>query len=142
MTKQRFTLIFPPESSTKPITYTLIKEFDIQVNILKAEITVGKKGYLLMEVKGEEENLEKGLRFLKEENIRVIPINRQIIIKQDECVHCGACTGVCFPEALKMDRDTWQLLFRPGECIACGLCVNSCPLGIISVGLGYGDSDE
>jgi ferredoxin len=142
MTKQRFTLIFPPESSTKPITYTLIKEFDIQVNILKAEITVGKKGHLLMEVKGEEENLEKGLRFLKEENIRVIPINRQIIIKQDECVHCGACTGVCFPEALKMDRDTWQLLFRPGECIACGLCVNSCPLGIISVGLGYGDSDE
>ncbi len=58
MIGRRFTLVFPPESSTKPITYMLIIKYDIEVNILKAEITAGKEGRLLMALKGKVKNLQ------------------------------------------------------------------------------------
>jgi ferredoxin len=142
MTKQRFTLNFPPESSEKPLTYHLIKDYNLKINILKAEITAGKEGHLLIEVEGDEADLENGLKFLMDENIEVIPLNQQITLKEDECVHCGACTAVCFPGALKLDRATWKLIFKPEECVVCGLCVNACPLGIINIGFGTGVRGE
>jgi ferredoxin len=142
MLRERYTLIFPPECSTKPITYLLIKRFDIEVNILKAEITAGKEGHLLIEMKGESDSLEKGLEFLRKEKINVIPLIKQISIEEDECVHCGACTAVCFSGALKMDRNAWKLDFNPEECVVCGLCVNTCPLKIIKIGFGQEDAYE
>jgi len=142
MVKEKFTLIFPSESSTKPITYLLIKNYDIRVNILKAEITAGKEGHLLIEVEGEKDNLDNGLHFLKNENIDVIPIKSQINIKEDECVHCGACTAVCSSGALKLDRNTWKLNFNTEDCFVCGLCINACPLRIIDIGFGHEISNK
>ncbi|MBA1336331.1 MAG: hypothetical protein HPY66_2766 [Firmicutes bacterium] len=142
MLKERYTLVFPPESSTKPITYLLIKQYDIEVNILKAEITAGKEGHLLIEVRGEEGNLRDGLEFLKSERINVLPLVDQISLREEECVHCGSCTSVCFSGALTMDRDTWMVNFDPGECVACGLCVHSCPLKIININFGQDDVYE
>ena len=138
MVKKRFTLTFPPESSTKPLTYLLIKDYDIKVNILKAEITAGKKGHLLIEVQGEKDNLDNGLKFLKNEKIDVIPLSEQIYIDEDQCVHCGACTAVCFSGALSMNRETWTLDFNLENCVVCGLCVSACPLRIITTDFGYG----
>ncbi len=139
---KRFTLSFPPESSTKPLTYLLIKNYDIKVNILKAEITAGKKGNLLIEAEGEEDDLNRGLEFLKNENIDVLPLDRQISVDQDSCVHCGACTAVCFSGALTLDRETWRLNVTPANCVVCGLCINACPLKIINIGFGHGVQNE
>ncbi len=136
MVKERFTLKFPPESSTKPLTYHLIKDFDLKVNILKAEITAGKEGHLLVEVEGDRSKLQEGLDFLRREKLEVVPINKQVKIKYEECVHCGACTAVCFSGALSMDRDEWKVVFSPDKCVVCELCVNACPLRIISIDFG------
>lgn len=129
--KERFILNFPPKSSEKPITYYLIKDFDFKVNILRAEITAGKEGRLLIEVEAGEEDLKRGLDYLKNETVQIYPLSREINIDTDECVHCGLCTAVCISGALEMDRKSWELEFNPDKCVACELCINACPLRLI-----------
>ncbi len=51
-TKRRMVLRFPADSVNEPITYTLIKEYDVIINILNADITHGKEGNLLIEMIG------------------------------------------------------------------------------------------
>lgn len=131
--KERFILRFAPECSERPITYYLIKDYDVMVNILRAEITPGKEGRLLIEVEAEEENLKRGLRFLKDEKVGVYPLSREITIEKESCVHCGLCTAVCFSGALEMDRESWELTFDPGKCVACELCIKACPLRLINL---------
>jgi ferredoxin len=131
--KERFVLNFPPKSSEKPITYYLVKDFDFKVNILRAEITAGKEGRLLIEVETEEENLKRGLEYLKKEMVQIFPLSREISINKEECVHCGLCTAVCFSGALEMDRRSWELEFSPDKCVACELCIKACPLRLINL---------
>lgn len=131
--KERFILRFPPECSEKPITYYLIKDYDLKVNILRAEITPGKEGRLLIEVEASEDNLRKGIQYLKDELVSAHPLSREITIREEECVHCGLCTAVCFSGALEMDRERWELTFNPERCVACELCMKACPLRLINL---------
>ena len=61
----------------------------------------------------------------------IIPLNQQITVDQDRCIHCGACTAICLSGALSLDRDNWQLVFDSEKCVMCGLCVPACPLRLI-----------
>lgn len=136
MQRERFTMIFAPETYTKPITYQLVKEFDLKINILRAEITPGEEGHLLMEIEGDEGNMQKALRWLASEQIKVFAADKHVSIDKDACVHCGACCAVCFSGAIVMNRSTWQTEFTPDKCILCGLCINACPRKIIRIGFG------
>lgn len=129
--RRRFTIKFPPESAKIPLTYHLIKDYDFMVNILRAAITGEQEGRLLIEVEAEPDKLEQGLAFLKDHKVTIIPLDQQIIIDKDRCIHCGACTAVCFSGALSLDRTTWDLVFDSEKCVMCGVCVTACPLRII-----------
>lgn len=131
--KGRFILNMPPTSSNKPITWHLIKDFNFKVNIWRAQFNAGKEGHLLIEVDAREKDLQRGLKFLKQEGIQVLPLNRKIKIRKRDCVHCGACTAVCFMDALILDQKSSRLVFRPEKCLACELCVKACPLRIITI---------
>ncbi|NLK00225.1 MAG: 4Fe-4S binding protein [Clostridia bacterium] len=133
MKKLRFILEFPPECSDKPLTYHLVKDYDIKINILRGTISAGKEGKLLVEFEALEENLEGGRKFLESEGIRLVPIDRQVVLEKEKCIHCGACTAVCFTGALILSQTDWQLLFEPDKCVACQLCVEACPLNLITV---------
>lgn len=137
MEKKRFVLEFPPECSDKPVTYHLIKDFDLKVNILRGTITAGKEGKLLIEIEAEADNIEKALVFLREEGLGTKSISQQVFVDEEKCVHCGACTAVCFSGALKMNRENWKLELDPENCVACDLCVPACPLNLITVGFEY-----
>ena len=41
-TKKRMVLRFPAGTVNEPVTYTLIKEYDVLINILNDDITHGK----------------------------------------------------------------------------------------------------
>ncbi len=129
--RRRFTIKFPPESTKVPLTYHLIKDYDFMVNILRAAITGDQEGRLLIEVEAEPDKLEQGLAFLKSHNVTIIPLDQQIKIDKDRCIHCGACTAVCFSGALLLDRTNWEMVFDSEKCVMCGLCVTACPLRII-----------
>lgn len=129
--KRRFTIKFPPESTKIPLTYHLIKDYNLMVNILRAAITGEQEGRLLIEVEAEPDDLEQGLAFLKSHNVTIIPLDQQIRVDTSRCIHCGACTAVCFSGALALDREKWELAFDHEKCVMCGLCVTACPLRII-----------
>ncbi|NLY89579.1 MAG: 4Fe-4S binding protein [Firmicutes bacterium] len=134
MAKRRVVLTFPPELTEKPITYHLVKDYDLAINILRAKITPGEEGKLVLELSnGSAEMIEKGLDFLVKQGVGVEAVSREIFLTEEECIHCGACTAVCQPGALQVDPETARLRFDKERCIVCELCVPACPLGIIKV---------
>lgn len=131
--KRRIILTFPPLVIEKPVTYHLVKDYNFKVNILRAKIVSGEEGRLLFEVQADEDDLERGLEFLRSEGVEVTPLSKEIRWNKEACTHCGACTAVCGSGALSLDMDTWHLSFDVDRCVACELCVNACPFGLLSV---------
>lgn len=132
---KKYILSFPQELTSKPITYSLIKEFDLQINILHAEISASKKGFLLLDIYGEDKNIEKGFEFLKQQNVKFEPFKKQLDFKIDDCVHCGSCIGVCHSNALFLDNISREVNFNHQNCTVCGLCIDACPLQLFSINL-------
>ena len=69
ISKQRLVLRFPADSVNEPITYILIKEYDVRINILNADITPGKEGNLLIELSGEKESVDRARDYLKKKGV-------------------------------------------------------------------------
>ncbi len=134
MAKKKVVLIFPPELSESPLTYHLVKDFDLAINILKAKITPGEEGKLVVELSnGAEEKIQAGIDFLKEQGVFVEPVSKEIVLKEEECIHCGSCTAVCHPKALNITPPDWKLKFDKELCIVCESCVKACPMQVIKV---------
>lgn len=131
--KKRLVLTFPASRVEEPIVYHLIKDFDVLVNILNADITPGREGKLLIELKAPAENMAKAEEFMINRNIKLSPAMKSIMLREDDCVHCGSCSAVCFADALTMNLATRKLIFSPEKCIACELCLKACPLSLFSL---------
>jgi ferredoxin len=129
-------LRFPAETVNEPITYILIKEYDVQVNILNADITHGKEGNLLIEMSGQESNVDEALVYLESKHVEISPVVKTILFNESLCIHCGACASVCFPGALNLDQQSAELVFSPEKCVACELCIKACPLRLFELNFG------
>ena len=79
MAKMRVYLTFPSELIQVPIIYHLAKDFDVVTNIRRADVTPNW-GWVALELEGKEENLERGLAWLREKGIKVDPIDRDVLI--------------------------------------------------------------
>jgi len=134
--KRSVVLTFPPEKSNEPITYNLIKQYDIQVNILKAKLSAGKAGTLLLQLIGKQENLDAGIEYLKLQSITCEAVDKKISLKKDQCINCGACTAVCYSGALTMNNKNWLLDFDVHKCTVCELCLKACPLLLFEINFG------
>lgn len=125
-------LRFPKNITTRPISYHLVKDYDLVFNIFKAQIDYDEKGELAIEVTGLEKNIENGIEFLKNEGVEVTLLSKTIIHDEDLCVNCGLCTSVCPTQALAMSEDD-MLIFEREKCVACQMCVTTCPMNAMSV---------
>lgn len=124
---------FPAEKVTTPVTYHLIKDYGLQVNILHADIGLNKEGKLIADLEGDEANIQEGLKYVEKLGVSYRLFNKSIIWQEDKCVHCGACTAVCPSRALQMDPVDWSLTFDKEKCLVCELCVKACPLKVMCV---------
>ncbi len=136
MTSKRFVLTFSPEATGEPITYNLIKKYDIKVNIVKADVSPGKIGHLVMEMTAPAKVLKEGMEYIRQQNVECDPIEKKITCRDELCIHCGACSAVCFAGALTMERKSALLSFKPEKCVVCELCLKACPLKLFSIDLG------
>lgn len=127
MAKKRLVLSFPPELIDEPITYQLIKKYDLMVNILSARITPKEQGRLIMELSGRKKNLEAGLQFIEALGVTVQPIAQDVRWHEDRCIECTACTSICPTGALSVSRPEMKVLFNHEKCIVCELCIPACP---------------
>ncbi len=132
MVSRRVIITFPAGKAVQPLTYYLVKDFDLVINILFARISPDEEGTLVLEISNSQAtNIEKGIDFLRGKGLVVENLAKAINWDEAECIHCGACTAVCRSRALSLDHSTWRLDFDQSKCIVCELCIQSCPLGII-----------
>ncbi|MEI6863159.1 MAG: NIL domain-containing protein [Candidatus Omnitrophota bacterium] len=127
MVSKRIVLTFPHKMVDEPIVYKLVKDHDLQFNILQAKITPKEEGLMVLELKGTKENYAEGVKYLTSIGIKIKPLDQDVKRDEDRCTHCGACISICPTEALYVDKKTMKVIFEPEKCIACELCVKACP---------------
>lgn len=133
--KVKALLRFPPSHVARPVTYHLVKDYDLRINILHAQISSSSVGRLVMDIEGSETNLTQALSFLKGEGVEFELLNGSVSWNDATCVHCGACTAVCPAGCLTMDRKTWTLVFDKAQCLVCQACVIACPVGAMNIAI-------
>ncbi len=127
---------FPKEISDKPIIYRLIKEYDVEVNILRANILPQREGILIIEMAGAKQNIKDGLEYLKQLGVTIERLATRIRRDDERCFQCGACTGVCPVKALYIRRADMAVLFDADKCTGCNQCVLICPVRAMEMSLG------
>ncbi len=120
-------LRFPKEIVDKPIVTNLVRNYNLSFNILKAQIFPRKEGLMVMELRGNRKDYERGLQYLKDIGVIVESIAQGIRRDEEKCYQCGACTAVCPTGALHIKRPEMEVLFDTERCSACELCVKTCP---------------
>ncbi len=127
MIKQKVVLHFPASLVEQPFIYYLIRDYELMVNILRANINPRKEGQLIVEFSGEEANYKKGLEWLVENGVKILTLEQQIIWREDRCTHCGACSVICPTGALYIQRPEMLINFDETKCVACEHCLKTCP---------------
>ena len=133
MTKKKVVLSFPPDKVEEPITYRLITEYGLMINILRATIDPGKQGRMVVELSGEENRLALGLNYLEGVGVNVEPLTEEIQHLQEKCTSCTACVPVCPTGALGVDRGNWLVSYDTEKCVVCLSCLDACPYGAMEV---------
>jgi len=134
--KEKYVLEYTEDVVDEPIIYSLIKHFDIKVNILRAEISPGHEGSMLVEIESTPSCLQQAEAFLRERSVTMMSIAQSLGFNMKECINCGACTAVCFPGCLSIGEPDWNLRVERSKCTACGLCITACPLGLFTLKFG------
>jgi len=124
---KRIVLHFPKRLVDRPIVYHLIKDYNLEFNILKASVTPEEEGVMVLELKGEQQDYDQGIRYLTEAGVKIQSLSQDIIRNEERCTHCGACLTICPTAAFELDLKTRQINFDDEKCIACGLCIKACP---------------
>ncbi len=124
---KRIVLRFPRRLVERPIVYRLVKDYDLELNILKASITPEEEGLLVLELKGNQKEYDKGVDFLIKAGVRIQSLSQDVTRNEERCNHCGACITVCPTGAFRVDPKTRLVIFDNEKCIACGLCIPACP---------------
>ena len=131
--KNRIVLYFSAAQSEQPIIYRLVKEYDLIVNILKANINPQKEGLMVMELTGEKDNYESGISYLSGLGVSCEPLSETVMWDAALCIQCGACVSFCPTEALFMNRESMEVSFDNSKCVVCGMCLDCCPTRAITL---------
>jgi len=126
-------LRFPQKEVQQPIVCHLAKDFDLVFNILNARILHRREGVMVMELSGTKKHFKDGVRFLKEQGVRVQNASQEVSRNDEKCTHCGACTAVCPTGALWVRRPDMSVTFEQEKCSVCELCVTACPVRAMDV---------
>ena len=124
---KRIVLHFPRRMVERPIVYRLVKDYDLEFNILKASITPEEEGLLVLELKGDQKEYDKGIDFLLKAGVTIQALSQDVTRNEERCTNCGACITVCPASAFKVEPKTRLIKFDNKKCIACGLCIPACP---------------
>lgn len=78
MARRRLKLIFGPALVKEPVIYQLGRNFEIVTNIRRADVTKDQ-GWVLLEVSGEPEELDRGVEFLESRGVKVEPAEGDVV---------------------------------------------------------------
>jgi ABC-type methionine transport system ATPase subunit len=78
MATRQVMFTFPPDLVKEPIIFELGQQFEVMPNIRRADISE-TKGWVVLELEGEEKNIEAGIQWLASKGIRVDPVIGDIL---------------------------------------------------------------
>ena len=78
MAKRQVMFTFPEELIKEPIIYNLSHQFKVVTNIRRADISEDK-GWVVLEMEGEEREIERGIDWVKGKGVRVDPVIGDIV---------------------------------------------------------------
>ena len=78
MAKKQVMFTFPEHLIKEPIIYTLSHQFKVVTNIRRADISESK-GWAVLELDGEEEEIEMGIVWVTSKGVRVDPVTGDIV---------------------------------------------------------------
>ena len=78
MAKRRVRFTFPPELIPKPTIWQLGRDFEVITNIRRANVT-RNQGWVVLEVEGNLDDVERGLRWVSAQGIRVDPVGGDLV---------------------------------------------------------------
>lgn len=78
MAKRIIKLTFPKDLIKEPLTFTMATKYNIMPNIRRAKVTESV-GELVLELDGQEQDLDKGVEFLKKSGVIVESIVGDVI---------------------------------------------------------------
>jgi L-aspartate semialdehyde sulfurtransferase ferredoxin len=78
MMKKRVKLTFPQHLIREPVIFSMAKKYDIMPNIRRARVTENV-GEMILELEGENENIEKGIASLRQQGVDVELVEGDIV---------------------------------------------------------------
>jgi ABC-type methionine transport system ATPase subunit len=78
MAKRRIRFTFPEQLITEPLIYNLGRKFEIVTNIRRANVQE-RVGWVVLELEGDEDEIDRGLEWMTEAGVRVDPITGDLI---------------------------------------------------------------
>jgi len=78
MGRRRLKLIFGPDMVKEPVIYQLGKQFEIVTNIRRADVT-RDQGWVLLEITGEADELDRGVEYLESRGVKVEPAEGDLV---------------------------------------------------------------
>ncbi len=124
---RKIVLRFPKRMVDRPIVYHLVKDYDLEFNILKASVTPEEEGLMVLELKGDQKQYDKGIEFLLKTGVLIQSLSQDVTRNEERCTSCGACITVCPAGAFEVEPKSRHVSFYNEKCIACGLCIKACP---------------
>lgn len=78
MVKTRVKLTFPQSLIKEPVIFSMAKQFNVMPNIRRARITE-TVGEIVLELEGAQDDLDKGIAFMKEKGVEVELVEGDVI---------------------------------------------------------------
>jgi ABC-type methionine transport system ATPase subunit len=78
MAKRQVMFTFPRKLIKEPIIYELSHKFEVMTNIRRADVTEDR-GWVVLELEGEDKEIDAGVAWVKEKGVRVDPIVGDIV---------------------------------------------------------------
>jgi ABC-type methionine transport system ATPase subunit len=79
LARMRLRLTFPAELVQQPVVYHLVKDFDLVPNIRRADVRADH-GWVVLELEGAADRLQRGVAWLEEQGVTVDPIERDVVL--------------------------------------------------------------
>jgi ferredoxin len=127
MVSKRIVLRFPRRLVDRPIVSRLVKDYNLDFNILKASVTPDEEGLMVMELSGKQDDYDNGIRYLAETGVKIQSLSQNVTRNEERCTYCGACITICPTGAFELDPVSRRVTFDNEKCLACELCIKACP---------------
>ncbi len=133
--EKKFRIDFNESNVLESVTYTLVSEFNLKPNVLRADINGDGSGFMLVSTIGEERNIIDGMARIRELGFSVRELSGHIAHDYRRCWSCGACVSLCPTKSIYHDKETMEVRLNTSTCIACGACINACSVKAIQLEL-------